>query len=180
MSEVWKDISGYEGKYQVSNTGKVRSLDYHRQGIIKELALKNSRGYLVVGLMKNAKKTFYSVHCLVANAFIPNPLDLPQVNHIDADKMNNQAENLEWVTAQDNAVHAIKHGCFDSSIKKLKMANELRSKAVVAINILNGSRHNFTSLREMARVLGIDRKQILMCLNGKYTKAKGFRFEYGR
>lgn len=58
MSEVWKDISGYEGKYQVSNTGKVRSLDYHRQGIIKELALKNSRGYLIVGLMKNAKKLF--------------------------------------------------------------------------------------------------------------------------
>lgn len=59
MSEVWKDISGYEGKYQVSNTGKVRSLDYHRQGIIKELALKNSRGYLIVGLMKMPKNFLF-------------------------------------------------------------------------------------------------------------------------
>lgn len=180
MYEVWVDITGYEGKYQISNKGKVRSLDYHRQGIVKELALKNSRGYLIVGLTKNAKKTFYSVHRLVANAFIPNPLKLPQVNHIDTNKMNNSISNLEWVTAQDNTVHAINHGCFDSSIKKLKNANEQRAKPVVAINLATGSRRYFISLREMSRTLNIDRKQIVMCLNGKYEKAKGFRFEYGR
>lgn len=178
MNEVWKDIKGYEGKYQVSDTGKVRSLDYHRQEKVKELALKNSRGYYIVGLTMFSKKKFYSVHRLVANAFIPNGQNLPQVNHIDCNKANNNVSNLEWVTEKENTIHAIGNGLFAVSQQKLKEANVKRRKAVLAIEIKSGNKIFFESTRRLSMMLDIDRKQCKQCLIGKAKSAKGYLLKY--
>ena len=106
--EIWKDIKGFKGKYKVSNRGRVAR-------ITKTNSLRclkgelNNKGYLRVGLAKNHKLYFFRVHRLVGIAFIPNPLNKPQINHKDGNKLNNCVDNLEWVTNEENYEHAIKH-----------------------------------------------------------------------
>lgn len=113
----WKDIVGYEGYYQVSDTGEVRSLimwdgaHYCRRKEPFLLSKANSStGYYNVGLCKNNKRSCRKVHRLVAEAFIPNEEGKPQVNHKDGNKRNNNVENLEWVTSRENLVHALDTG----------------------------------------------------------------------
>lgn len=103
MDEIWKDISGYEGLYQVSNLGRVRSLNYNHTGEIKLLKQGTyKKGHKCVSLFKNKKGKTYSVHRLVAIAFIPNPNNLPIINHKDEDPSNNNVNNLEWCTVAYN------------------------------------------------------------------------------
>ena len=97
MEEIWKDIPGYEGLYQVSNLGNVKSISWKNTGAAKNLWLKpHNKGYYQVELVKNKVKKTYVVHRLVALAFIPNPQNLPVINHKDENKKNNRVENLEW------------------------------------------------------------------------------------
>lgn len=103
---VWKDVKDYEVEYQVSNFGHVYSIK--REKYIK--AYMDKDGYLIVGLCKDSKQKIYKVHRLVAKAFIPNPENKQQVNHIDGDKTNNRVENLEWVTCQENIIHCHEAG----------------------------------------------------------------------
>lgn len=102
MKEIWKDIKGYEGLYQVSNLGKVKSL---KKNIILKPYIEK-KGYLRIDLNKNGKSKHYLIHRLVAEAFIPNPLNKLQINHIDCNKQNNCINNLEWSTNLENAIHA--------------------------------------------------------------------------
>lgn len=103
--EEWRDIQGYEGLYQVSNNGRVRSLARNStKGKILCQAVK--RGYSHVCLSKDNKKKHFAVHRLVALAFIPNPSKKPEVNHIDGNRSNNNIANLEWVTRAENELHA--------------------------------------------------------------------------
>lgn len=102
MEEVWRDIKGYEGAYQVSNFGNVRSLNFMRRKEVRELAKKNMRGYPYVILYKDTKIQRKRIHRLVAEAFIPNPDNLPEVNHKDENKANNRVDNLEWCTHKYN------------------------------------------------------------------------------
>ena len=104
--EIWKPISNSNGKYEVSNTGKVRALDYQGTGQTKELKLTKDRlsGYMRVRIKKADGKTVYAlVHRLVADAFIDNKGGLPCVNHMDEDKTNNNIANLEWCTYKYNS-----------------------------------------------------------------------------
>ena len=115
MKEIWKDIKGYNGLYQVSNLGRVKSLNYHSTGKEKILLLaENEAGYLSVEFCKNGIRKRNYVHRLVAQTFIENPDNLPQVNHIDQNKKNNQAINLEWASSKYNVrySHAKKVGCY--------------------------------------------------------------------
>lgn len=105
--EIWKDIPGYEGRYQVSNLGRVKSLDYWRTGKAQIMKAKNHAGYCRVVLWKDGKAKEICVHRLVSLVFIPNPENKPYVNHIDGDRRNNKTENLEWVTAQENTIHSV-------------------------------------------------------------------------
>ena len=109
--EEWKNIKGYEGLYQVSNFGRVKSLNYHRTG--KEVLMKPGRfvmksgnAYYGVKLYKDSKMNVKLVHRLVAEAFIPNPENKPEVNHIDGNPSNNRVDNLEWVTRSENIKHS--------------------------------------------------------------------------
>lgn len=112
--EIWKDIEGYEGLYQVSNMGRVRSLDSKdrlgrfKKGKIKN-AVNNGTGYLVVNLKKDAQQKMITVHRLVAEAFIENPESKRCINYIDGNKRNNKVENLEWCTHAENMYHAYKN-----------------------------------------------------------------------
>ena len=100
--QIWKDIEGFEN-YQVNQIGQVRSLNYRQTGKVKRLkSTPNRGGYLIVCLYKDGKCYPKYVHQLVAEAFIPNPNNLPQVNHIDEDKANNHVNNLEWCTREYN------------------------------------------------------------------------------
>ena len=110
MKEIWKDIKGFEGLYQVSNLGEVKSLNYRGHGKEKLLKQSHTNGYPVVVLYINGDKFQKYIHRLVAETFIPNPNNLPQVNHIDGVKMNNNVSNLEWCSVAHNLVHAIDTG----------------------------------------------------------------------
>ena len=131
MKEIWKDIPEYEGLYQASNLGKIKSLkritkkEYRNNRIVKERIMKgtkNQDGYLKVHFKnkeKNIDKGLF-IHRLVAKAFIPNPDNLPQINHIDGNKLNNKVENLEWCTNLYNQQHAWKNGLHKAKRGKRK------------------------------------------------------------
>lgn len=106
MNEVWKDIPEYEGLYQVSNLGRVKSLK-------RKIFLKprlTQRGYVTVVLYRNSVPNSFQIHRLIAFVFIPNPDNKPQVNHKNGVKTDNRVENLEWVTNYENCIHAHKNG----------------------------------------------------------------------
>ena len=118
MQEIWKDIKNYEGIYQVSNLGRVRSLTRKvktfnglrttKGQLLKPL--KTNRNYFRVDLKQNQKNKYISIHRLVAEAFIPNPNNYPVINHIDGDTSNNKIDNLEWCTQSHNIKEAYRAG----------------------------------------------------------------------
>lgn len=123
MNEIWKPVAGYEGIYEVSNLGRVRSLDREVAnrwgttkpvpGAIRTIAVKRE-GYCFVNLFRRSRGRPMYVHRLVAIAFLPNPEGLPQVNHIDGDKLNNRADNLEWCTGKENCQHAVAEALYQT------------------------------------------------------------------
>lgn len=99
-NEIWVDIKGFEGLYQISNLGRVKSVT---RNLIRKIQVnkKHIYGYCEITLSKNNKDFRYKIHHLVAEHFIPNPYNKPQVNHIDGNKLNNTVSNLEWVTYEE-------------------------------------------------------------------------------
>lgn len=109
MEEIWKDIDGYEGLYQISNLGNVKSLNYCGRGYAKNLTPKcNNSGRLWVELAHNKNRKPMLIHRLVAMAFIPNPNNYPQINHMDENPKNNRVDNLEWCTCSYNIQYSAK------------------------------------------------------------------------
>ena len=106
--EIWSDIVGYEGHYQISTFGRVKSLKKGREKILMPFIDKD--GYFSIALSKESTVRKFKIHRLVAQAFIPNLDDKPHINHIDGNKMNNHVSNLEWCTNRENNYHAIKMG----------------------------------------------------------------------
>jgi len=108
MNEIWKNIEGYNGDYQVSNLGRVKSYKYKAPRILKNVL--NEYGYFRLNLSKNGKIKLYRVHRLVAETFLPNPENKPCINHKNGIKTDNRVENLEWCTYSENHIHAYKNG----------------------------------------------------------------------
>ena len=111
MEEEWRDIRSYEGLYQVSNLGNVKSFNNrikNKNPMILKQTIDRKNGYLTVSLSKNGKKKIHRVHKLVASIFIDNPNNYPVINHKDGNKLNNCVDNLEWCTCQENIDHAVK------------------------------------------------------------------------
>lgn len=166
--EEWRPISGYEGLYEVSNWGRVRSFKWNSNGRI--LSPCNRRGYYYVELCKDRKEKRYHVHRLVATAFIPNPNNLPEVNHKDEDKGNNHVTNLEWCDRSYNIVYGT---------RTQRMVEKL-SIPVVALDKNGNLVSEFESIREASRVTGIHQGSICGCCNHKYgyKSVKSFIFRY--
>lgn len=176
--EVWKKIEGTDERYEVSNTGKVRSLNYKNTGRTKELRpAPDPKGYLKTMLPYSGKWKTVKIHRLVATAFIPNPDNKPQVNHINGNKRDNRVRNLEWVSNYDNAHHAIYHGMFAKSFLATQKENQKRKKPVIAID-KNGGHHEYESQSEASRQLNINRRHIQEALKGNRKTAGGYKFKY--
>lgn len=181
MEEVFKDIKGYEGLYQASNLGRIKSLKRYRKngysGYYQKEQIKkvrNSHGYKLITLYKNSKGTDYRVHRLVAEAFIPNPENKPQVNHINGDKTDNRAENLEWCTNGENQKHAIKNGL---KYKVFGLGSSSRKK--IKQYDLNGNFIKEWDYILLASVnLNISNSAISNCLRGRSKTAGKYYWEY--
>lgn len=198
-NEIWKDVEGYDGDYLVSNFGKVKSFKKNKESILKKC--KNSNGYYFVNLFKNNIQKKIYIHRLVGKEFIPNPENKPEINHLNADKSNNQVSNLEWVTPKQNIQHAWQTGLMENTRKAVKnawktglMENTRKNiiKAYEAIKIPIYSKKldmRFESCTEAAiylqthyfenAELGCLRTTIGRLLNNKIKKSKyDFSWEY--
>lgn len=176
MQEIWKPIVGFEGYYEVSSFGNVRSVDRYvvnnkglrliKGQIIKQTKQKN--GYLYVGLYKKQKHKLIRVHRLVAEAFIPNPNNLPFINHRDENPLNNIVENLEWCTPKYN----INYGtCIERRCNK-------KQKLVLQYTLDGEFVKEWQSLKEIECELGIKQYNISRCCNGKRKSACGYVFKF--
>lgn len=144
--EIWKDITGYEGLYQVSNLGRVKSLGNGETYNSSEHILKPKQehnGYLRINLWKNGEHKMFSIHRLVANTFISNPDDFPQVNHLDFNKQNNCLENLEFCSAKYNTTYSqgTKIKCLDLETNKIIYYPSIR-EAARNFNVSSSSIYN--------------------------------------
>lgn len=176
--EVWKPIVGTKGFIEVSSEGRVRSLLRGTPTILKTQIDNN--GYHRIRVTIERIKMSYKVHREVAKAFIDNPNNLPQVNHKDGNKSNNSASNLEWVTNQENAHHAIRNGLWDSVFEASKKENESRKKPIIAYRV-DGAypcTRYYESISEAEKDIGS--RHICDVLKGKRQQANGWAFQYAK
>lgn len=168
MEEIWKDIPGYNGLYQISNLGHVKSLNFNNSNKENLLSIYNHNGYLRVGIRHNKLLHNHLVHRLVAEAFIPNPENLPVINHKDGNKSNNSIENLEWVTSRENTEHAIRENLRPS------MNCSRWGKYPISQYSINGKFiKTWISQREVERVLGFKQASISRAIKSMHPY-KGF------
>ena len=173
--EHWRAIAGYEGLYQVSDLGRVKSLNYNHTGTERILrSRKNRGGYLYVNLHKDGQRKTITVHRLVATAFISNPNNLETINHKDEDKTNNFVSNLEWMSLKDN----INYGTHNKRASETQINDKNKSKAVQMFDRQGNLLAIFPSTREAGRVTGIDHSHISKCCNGKQKSAGGYIWRY--
>lgn len=172
-NEEWRYIPGFEGLYKVSNKGEVKSLNYNHTGKEKILKpIKDSKGYFIVNLYKENKMKSMKLHRLVAEAFLTNPLNLPQINHKNEIKEDNRVENLEYCDSRYNT----NFGTRNERVSKANINNPKCSKKVLCIE----SGVIYPSTKEIQRQLGFSHSQISCCCNKKYgyKTVKGFHFEW--
>lgn len=192
--EVWKPVAGYEGRYEVSNYGRVKSLNYDKTGKERLMALvKHQNGRLFVGLYKDGKQKALQVSRIVGYAFIPNPFGLPEINHKDENPENNCVENLEWCDKHYNCNYGTRNERIVDTRKKRNPDNECYRKTVetrtskgcsnaekrIVQYSLNGEYIGiYNSVSEAERATGIGRSQIRRCSKGILKQTGGYRFEY--
>ena len=184
--EEWKDIEGYFGLYQVSNMGRVKSLErtvrynggYYKKSERILKAHDNGHGYLHVGLCKDGKVKNCYVHRLVADAFCENPMGYNEVNHKDENKLNNKADNLEFCSHSYNNTYNDKAKKVGKKLAEKLINNPKLSKPVIAIHKINGLILEFPSVSEASRVTGTNLSNISQCCQGKMKSAGGYYWHY--
>lgn len=170
--EEWKDIKDYEGLYQVSNLGKIKRLRFiNGKTNIKRERIKVQKlrkdGYLEVALYKDGKGKSIQVHRLVAQAFVPNPENKPQVNHIDGNKQNNNIENLEWVSISENALHSARQ--LRKNVKEIEQY-DLEGRYLAT----------YSSITIAGEINGIRESSIANVLTGRRNKTYGYKWKYAK
>lgn len=195
MEEIWKDIVSYEGLYQVSNLGRVKSLgsDKWHKGCILKQCFDGKGHYKFVGLHKDGKTKQINVHRLVAQTFVPNPSNLPCVNHKNEIKTDNRADNLEWCTvaynsnyghAKENMIRSRRNNnnqeIINQKIKETKRKRKSFSceKPVAQYTFDGVCVAQYNSATDAERKTGISRGGIQKCCIGKYSQARGFIWKY--
>ena len=165
LGEIWRPVKGTNKSYYISSFGRIYSTKSNK--LLKTPIGK--RGYRNCNMIINGKHKLVTIHRLVAIHFISNPDNKPQVNHIDGDKTNNNIINLEWVTAQENNIHARKTGLHVSDGDKA--VNQIKDGIII---------NTFKSISEASRVTGINRGNINQCClkNRRYKTAGGYEWEY--
>ena len=181
MEEEWRDIEGYKCLYQVSNMGKVKSLNYKRT--CKEKILKtgkNKNGYLRVILCKNNKHKKFLVHRLVATAFIDNPENKPNIDHINTIKDDNRAENLRWCTQKENIYNPISRKRFldNSPIAGKFGKDHYRSKKLLQFTKEGVFIREWDCAMDVKRDLGFNNSHISACCSGKRKTAYNYKWKY--
>ena len=179
----WKDIIGYENEYQINQFGEIRTLKdspkLKKYDVLKPQISKRN-GYAYQMLYKNGKGKLLRVHRLVAMAFLPNPNNLPQVNHKDGNKQNNSVDNLEWCEQSDNMKHAYKNGLQTPSENQRKAiinTNKLKQKKVCQIKdgeVIN----TFSGISEASRQTKISISCISRCCNLKRKSTNGYEWRF--
>ena len=172
MEELWMDIKGFEGIYQVSNLGRVKSFhEWKRASCPKEFILKSTlanNGYCQVTLYKDTKRKKYLVHRLVAEAFIPNPDGLPHINHKDENPENNAADNLEWCTPLYNNRYGTAK--FRSMLSRGKRINQ---------HLINGQWiATYINPTVASEITGVRQKNITACASGFLQTGGGFIWKW--
>lgn len=186
MTEIWKDIEGFEGRYQISNLGRVKSLSRYVQFgkqrrfvpeyIRKEKSKPN--GYRYVQLNLNGKEKDFHVHRLVAKHFVPGYFDGAHVNHKDGNKANNTADNLEWCTRSENQrhmYHVLNHKAW---VNGRFGAESPRAKRIVQLSMNGEVIREWSCAADVQRELGIQESGIRKVLKGTCNQAGGFKWKY--
>lgn len=187
--EHWKDIRGYEGTYQVSDAGRIKSIGrvkYCGKNVVngayyKEKILKGNPGrfgYLRVNLWKNNRCKMHKIHQIVAKHFIPNTNNLSDINHKDGIKSNNAVSNLEWMNRSDNLKHAYRLGLKKAAFTGKKGRDHHNSKAVKQFDLAGNLVNVFHGQAEAQRETGILQSTISGACSGKYKTAGKFKWEY--
>lgn len=185
--EIWKDIPGYDGQYQASNTGRVRSRDKEvkhnyggtclKKGIVLSQYI-NSVGYYCCGLTSNHKTRTMFVHRLVAMAFHPNNEGKPQVNHKDGNKLNNNSDNLEWVTGKENVKHAWNIGLnihTPGRGRTHQLMQEGAKKSVICQDMDTKNETTHSSITECANFLGVTQSAVSVSISRGTAILKRYR-----
>ena len=169
MIEQWKDIPNYENLYQISNLGRIKSLYNYKRNGTNILVPRLKKGYYTIGLRKNGIRKWYSIHRLVAETFIPNIENKPQINHKDENKLNNRVDNLEWCTASYNNNYGTRQ-------QRVSKTNKLR-KQVYKYDLKGNLLEVFFSLKEASKKENRDISTLsIKCRN--MTDYKGYIYSY--
>lgn len=192
MKEEWKDIKGFEGRYQISNFGRIKSLErtfvysasnqtgveFESQKYCPEKTIKPyaRSGYLHIQLKKHSRSYNFSIHRLVAEHFIPNPENLPFVNHIDENKQNNRVDNLEWCTAKHNANHGTRNKRIAEKLKN----NPMFYIPVLCYDLKNNFVGRYESAVAAGKELNVSPSEVTACCRMYYGRvsAGGYKWKY--
>lgn len=186
MEEIWKPVKGYENVYEVSNLGNIKSIKYKGGNVERVLKpqLNKKLGYLYIGLYKNGKVSQKRIHRLVAQTFIQNNDNKPDVNHKDGNKQNNNVNNLEWCTEKENAIHYIKNNLRQYKIselhrEKINVSNrKKRGKVVLQYTKEGVFIREHLSAGLAAKFINTGKGNVINCCNGKLKTVKGYVFKY--
>lgn len=179
--ERWKDIVGYENKYQISSFGNVRSVMFNnyttknKKRVKKLKPAKDNTGYLSVVLCKDGKTKTFRIHRLVAQAFLLNENNYKVVNHIDGNKLNNRVENIEWCTYKENSIHAVKNNLIKSG--EQSPASKLKDCQIIFIKKHYKFRDKIFNSCNLAKMFGVSQPTISMIINNS-SKSGRYQWQY--
>lgn len=182
MEEIWKDIPGYEGIYQVSNLGNVKSLNYLKRGYSQNLKFKtNNQGYYWVQLWNNGNYENKLVHRIVAETFIKNPFNLPIINHKDENPRNCNVKNLEWCDHKYNVNYSIKlhpERKNNPRGKRRKYSPYVYTQGIIQLSLSGEFVNKYSSISECVRQNGYNNWSIRQCCVGERKTAYGYKWRF--